>query len=223
MKRILITGGSDGLGKITAQKLKAAGHEVIILGKDDVKTRSVADEIGCSCVVADVSEASAVQDAIKQAGRVDVLINNAGVWIQDALDTNDPAQIKKAMEVNALGPILATQAVVPGMKEQRAGRIINVISQAGLSVKAERASYNASKWALTGFTKSMQVELRPFGVSVVGFYPGALNTGMFTKSGNARDMSKALDPAIAADTLVFICSQPDHVDIPEFGIQSLEY
>jgi NADP-dependent 3-hydroxy acid dehydrogenase YdfG len=223
MKHILISGGSDGLGKVAAAKLQAAGHSVTILGKDEARTKGAAKEIDCKYVVADVADAAVVQRAVEQAGQVDVLINSAGLWVQDALDTNDPGRIKEVLEVNTLGTMLMTQAVLPGMKVRKAGRIINVISQAGLSAKAERAPYNASKWAITGFTKSTQLELKPFGIAVTGFYPGAMDTGLFEKSGNARDMSRALDPAIAADALVYICSLPNEVDVPEFGIQSLNY
>lgn len=115
-----------------------------------------------------------------------------------------------------------TRAVLPKMK-QHGGRIINVVSQAGLMAKAERAPYNASKWAITGFTKSMQQELKPTKIAVTGFYPGAMNTRIFEKSGDSRDMSQALDPAVAADALACVCKLPANIDVPELGIQSLDY
>lgn len=223
MKHVLITGGNDGLGKVTAAAPIKAGFTVTILGRDEVRTKAAAQELQCNFVVADVTDYAQVKKAITEAGDVDILINNAGLWIQDALETNDPDYIHQVVEVNTLGPMYATRAVVPAMKQRGSGRIINVISQAGLNSKADRAPYNASKWAMTGFTKSMQHELKPAKIAVTGFYPGALNTRMFDKSGNSRDMSRALDPAIAADVLVYICGLPDHVDVPEFGLQSLEY
>jgi NAD(P)-dependent dehydrogenase (short-subunit alcohol dehydrogenase family) len=201
-----------------------AGHAVTILGKDEAKTRAVAEELGCKYVIADVTDYNSLKAAFEQAGHIDVLINNAGIWIQGPLEANDPARLRQTIEVNALGPIYCSQLVVPQMKERRSGRIINVISQAGLKAQTERAPYNSSKWAVTGFTKSMQLELKPFGISMTGFYPGALNNNaMFDKAGNSRDMSKGLDLEIAADALVYICGLPDHVDVPELGIQSLEY
>lgn len=224
MKNILITGGSDGLGKTVAKKLQTAGHKVTILAKDEDKTASVAKEIGCKYVVADVTDHQAVKTAIKSIGKIDVLINNAGIWLQGPFDENEPEQIRRIMEVNALGMMFAAHAVIPAMKQHKRGRIINVMSQAGLAVKAERVPYNASKWAVTGFTKSLQQELKPFGISVVGFYPGALNNeAIFVKAGNPRDMSKGLNLDITADALVYVCSLPDNVNIPELGIESLEY
>lgn len=224
MKEILITGGSDGLGKVTAQKLLTAGHKVTILAKDESKTAAVAKEIGCSYVVADVTDEEEVKRAIDEAGQIDTLINNAGIWLQGPFDENTPEQVKKIMEVNAIGMMLVAQQVIPSMKQNKRGRIINVMSQAGLAAKAERVPYNASKWAVTGFTKSLQQELKPFGVSVVGFYPGALNNeAIFIKAGNPRDMSKGLDLEVAADALVYICGLPDDVNITELGIESLNY
>ncbi|HSW80253.1 MAG TPA: SDR family oxidoreductase [Candidatus Saccharimonadales bacterium] len=227
MKHVLITGGSDGLGKITAKKLSESGYVVTILGHDEERTRLAASDIGCAYAVADVSDYDAVHEAITNSvnenGPIDILINNAGRWIQDSLESNDPKDIKRVFDVNALGPIFCTHVVVPEMKKLKSGRIINVISGAGLQGKAERAPYTASKFAVTGFTKSMQLELKPFNIAVDGFYAGAMDTGLFEKSGNGRDMSKALDPEIAADTLVYVCGLPDGVSMPEFSLQSLRY
>lgn len=223
MKHVFITGGSDGLGKITAQKLVAAGYDVTILSRDEAKTKAAAEEIGCKYMVADVTDAAQLNAALQQTGEVDILINNAGNWLAGLLEASTADQIEKVIASNTLGTIYVTHAVVPAMKQRKNGRIINVISQAGLYAKAERSVYNASKWAITGFTKSLQAELKPFHVSVVGFYPGAMATGLFAKAGDMKDRGGALDPAIAADALVYLCGLPDHVVVPEFGIESLDY
>ncbi len=204
MKHILITGGSDGVGKLTAQKLHALGHAVTILGKDATKTLAVAEEVGCKSVVADVADAKTLQQAFEQVGEIDVLINNAAIWTESPIDTVSPGDIENTIAVNTLGTMYATRFVIPNMKQRKTGRIINVISQAGLYGRQNRAVYTASKWALTGFTKSLQEELKPFGIAVDGFYPGAMNTGFFAKAGSVKDRSSALDPAVAADALVYL-------------------
>ena len=113
---------------------------------------------------------------------------------------------------------------MPAMKSRKVGKIINVISQGGLYAKSERSVYTASKWALTGFTKAMQAELKPFSVAVVGLYPGAIkDTNIFKKAGNERDMSNALAPEVVADAIVYICGLPDGVNIPELGLENLAY
>jgi short-subunit dehydrogenase len=223
MKRILITGATDGLGKAIARKLQAAGHTVIIWGRDEQVAQAAAQELGdCQYVFADVRDVQAVRQAVANAGDIDVLVNNAGIWIQDALETNNPERIKEVLDVNTLGTIYATQAVLPGMKQRGHGRIINVISQAGLIGKAERAVYSASKWAITGFTKSMQLELKPVGIAVTGLYPGAMNTKLFERAGDpSRDT--AMNPDAAADAVAYVCGLADDIDVPELGIQSLSY
>jgi NADP-dependent 3-hydroxy acid dehydrogenase YdfG len=227
MKHVLITGGTDGIGKVTAQKLQEAGFRVTILGRNAEKTQAVAAELNCMFVVADVvdcEEAGAVIGRAEEAnGPVDILINNAGVWLSGPLETMKMEDIKRTVDVNTLGTIYYAQAVLPGMKKRGGGRIINVNSQAGLYASAGRTVYNASKWAVTGFTKALQEEVRGDGIAVTGFYPGTMNTQFFAKADDAKDRSSALDPAVAAAALVYICQTPEHVEIPEFGIKSLEY
>jgi NAD(P)-dependent dehydrogenase (short-subunit alcohol dehydrogenase family) len=227
MKHVLITGGSDGLGKITAQKLVKAGYKVTILANNAEKTEKVAMQIGSAFVVADVASAdqvvTAMQQAVEQSGAIDILINNAGIWVIGKVETNSPTEIEQAFKINTLGTIYATQAVVPAMKTRQNGRIINVISQAGLLAKAERTIYNSTKWAITGFTKSLQMELKSSKITVVGFYPGAMNTGLFAKANDNKDRSEALAPEQAADALVSLCNLPAEIDVPEFGIQNINY
>jgi short-subunit dehydrogenase len=153
---------------------------------------------------------------------VDCVINNAGLWIEGPLDELDPARIHEVLEVNTLGTINLTKAVIPGMKRQKAGRIININSQAGLYAKAGRGVYNASKWAVTGFTKSLQEELAPFGIGVTGMYPGKLDTGLFEKAGTPKNMADALDPQEVAKTIEFMLSMDNTILFTEIGVKHLE-
>lgn len=165
MKTILISGGSDGLGKAIAKQL-AAGNKVIILSPSEEKLRRAADEIGCDYKVCDVRNYAQVKRAIEGLGSIDCLVNNAGLWIEGPLDENDPDYAKQVLDVNVLGVINLTKAVIPVMKKQQAGLIININSQGGFYAKAERSVYTAAKWAITGFTKAMQPELAPHGIAV---------------------------------------------------------
>lgn len=221
MSTILISGGSDGLGKATAIQL-AKKHTVVILAKNPEKTKKAAEEIGCDFVVADVVNYAEVERAVNEIlekhTSIDCLINNAGLWLVGLLESNDPTVIKQIMDVNALGPILLTRAVLPHMKQTKRGRIINIISQAGFYPKAERAPYYASKWAVTGFTKSLALELAGSGVAITGFYPGAMQTNMFATSGDARDTSQYLNLSEVVRALEFVIETPVEINIPEFGI-----
>lgn len=227
MKHVLITGGTDGIGKATAQKLQEAGFKVTILGRNAEKTQACATDMNCMFVVADVAnheEAAAVVARAEEAnGPIDILINNAGVWLSGPLEHANLQEVKRVIEVNVLGSIYYAHAVLPGMKTRKQGRIINVNSQAGLHASPLRTVYHASKWAVTGFTKALQQEVRGDGIAVTGFYPGAINTDFYTKADDHKDHSKSLDPLIAADALVYLCKTPDGVEIPEYGIKSLQY
>lgn len=224
MKHILITGGSDGLGKITARMLRKLGHEVTILTNDEEQAKAVGDEIDVLYTVADVANWKQLSSAVARVEKVapiDVLINCAGTWTAGTLEQNKPETIRDVLDVNVLGTIYATKAVSPGMIEQRRGRIINIISQDAKTVRPERSIYSASKWAVAGFTKSMHDELKPYGVAVSGVYPGLMKTNLFEKNGVERDLRGAIDPVRVAGTLVYLVAQTDDTDIPELSVMSM--
>ncbi len=219
---VLITGATSGLGKETAKLLSLHGHQVVILAPDAKKVAAVAKSIGCVGLVGDIADVvsvhNAVAEVVKKFKRIDVLVNNAGIWLEGELTTNDPAEIKRVIDVNTTGTILMTHAVVPMMKKAKQGLIINVISQAGLSAKPKRAPYYASKWALTGFTKCLQTELPAYGIRVTGVYPGFMATPLFETSGFKRKLDAALDPKEAAKAIAFVVEASPETHIPELGI-----
>jgi len=220
-KTIVITGGSDGLGKAIAAAL-APQHRVVILSPNEEKLQKTAAELGCEYQVCDVRDYAQVQKAVDQIGPIDCLVNNAGLWIQGPLSCDEPARIQEVIDVNTIGTIYMSKAVISGMQQRKSGLIINVISQGGLYAKADRAVYNASKWAITGFTKSLQPELAPYGIAVTGLYPGKMKTDMFKKMGIEKDMKDGIDPAVVAQTVAFIISLDAPACIPELGIKHME-
>lgn len=218
MKTILISGGSEGLGKAIAKNL-AQNNNVIILARDEAKLKAVANELGCRFVVGDVRDYAAMRKVCDELGSIDCLINNAGVWLQGPLDKTDDKRIQETIDTNINGTISLTKAVVPQMKQQKRGLIINVISQGGLNAREGWPIYTASKWAITGFTKAMQQELEPFGIGVTGLYPATLNTEMFAKSGVSKDVSQALNPDDVAKTVEFILSMNGMLLLPDLGVK----
>ena len=224
-KVIVISGGSDGLGKTIAKRLSSK-NTVIILSPTKQKLEKAAKEIGCEFEVCDVSEYSQVEKAIeaiiKKHKRIDCVINNAGLWIQGELDENNPDDIKKVIEVNTTGVIFLSKAVIPQMKKQKNGLIINIDSYAGLVAKAERTVYNASKWAITGFSKSLQPELAKFNIGVTCIYPGMMVTQMFEKMGIHKVMEKGVKTDEVAKTIEFILTFDNPVLFPDIGIKHIE-
>lgn len=223
-KTILITGGSDGLGKTLTEELSKENN-VIILATNEDKLKVVAKENNCSYKVCDVSNYNCVEktinEIIKDYNKIDVLINNAGLWIQEELDTNDYDRIKDVIGVNLLGTINVSKAVIPIMKINKDGLILNINSQAGINHKAERVVYNASKWGVTGFSKSLQDEVAKYGIRVTDVMPGMMKTDMFNKMNITKNMANGLDTKEVARLVQFIIDTPSNVMIPEVGIKNI--
>ncbi len=224
-KVVVITGGNSGVGKATA-KILAKKHKVVILGKNVKEVEKTSKEFKCDGIICDITSVEQVQNAfdqiIKKHKKVDCLINCAGVWIKDKIEENKPEDIKNVILVNTFGTILTTNILIPQLKKQKHGRIINVSSQAGLTAKPERSVYNASKWAVTGFTKCMQLDLAPHNISVVGFYPGFIHTDLFEKGKDKRtDFRTAMKVEQPAEALAYLVNADDDLVINSSEMQSL--
>ncbi len=220
MKTILITGGNDGLGKVIAEELSKE-YNIVILATNEEKLKNVATVLNCKYYVCDVTDYKQVESVIKNIGQVDILINNAGLWIQEELDFNDYERIQKVINVNLLGVINCTKACLPIMKKNNSGAIININSQAGINYKKERVVYNASKWGVTGFSKSLEDEVKKYGIKVTDIMPGKMKTDMFKKMNIEKSMQDGLDTREVAKLIKFILSLPDDVNIPEVGIKNI--
>lgn len=225
MQTVIISGGSDGLGRALAQQLKAK-YQVIILSPTADKVEKVAQQLGVDYQVCDVSQyqqcVDVVGHVVRKYGTVDHLINNAGIWIEGELEENDPAWIEQVVRVNALGPVFLTKAAIPVMKKQGYGTILNVNSQAGFYAKEKRTVYTLTKWAVTGFTKSLQPELAKYGIRVTDIHPGKMVTNLFDRVGIKKDLSDALDPVYVAEIIEAILQLPKEVVIPELGIKYIK-
>ena len=223
-KVIVITGGSDGLGRTLTESLSQE-NDVIILATNEQKLIEVANSNNCNYEVCDVSNYKLVEKSIKKIidnfGRIDVLINNAGLWIQEELELNDSGRINSVVGVNLLGVINCSKAVIPIMKNNKEGLIININSQAGINHKAERVVYNATKWGVTGFSKSLQDEVAKYGIRVTNVMPGMMKTNMFKKMNIQKNMDNGLDTKEVARLIKFIIDTPSDVMIPEVGIKNI--
>lgn len=225
-KTVIISGGSDGLGYATAKRL-SKNYNVYIISPTESKLIKASQELSCKYKVCDVSVWEQVEKAIKEIAEaeksIDVCINNAGVFIDGELDTCDPVKIRRVIEVNSLGVIFLAKAVIPYMKKQRTGIILNVNSQAGLYQKAERPVYHSSKWAVTGFTKSLYQELSKYRIKVMAIYPSLMNTKMNEKAGTVRDMRMAIEPDEVARTIEFMVSAGKDIVYPGVEITNINF
>ena len=224
---ILITGGSDGLGKATAKRLSEnKENKIIILSNDEIKIKKVAKEINVDYIFCDVTDFKSIQNAIntilEKYKTIDILINNAGVWLAGDLTDCSYEKISNCIDVNTKGPIYMTKAVLPIMYKNKSGLIINVCSQASFDSDDFSTVYNASKWAMRGFNRSIQKDVSKKGVKVTGFYPGFMQTDIFKKAGNDYDTSTGLETEKVAKAIEFIINLDSDVIIPEFGIKDIE-
>jgi len=217
-KTVVITGGSDGLGFSLAKAFVAKGSKVCVLGRTKSKIDTAVKKLGekATGYVADVSNLAEVQKVANKIGNVDCLINNAGVWIEGIVTDNSGKKISEAIDVNLKGVIYTTKAFLPKMKKTDEAHILNVISTSGLNGKANQSVYVASKFGVSGFTKSLAEDLADTNIKVSGFYPGGMNTGLFKKAGSSNGGLNWMDTDKVAEIIVFMVEQDatmvmDHV------------
>ncbi|QYJ68084.1 SDR family oxidoreductase [Flavobacterium litorale] len=177
-KIVLITGGSSGIGKSVGNFLHQKGYTVYGTSRNPDK---VTDSV-FPLIALDVRDAesitTAVATVIEQSGRIDVLINNAGVGITGPLEELPDDAIKNNFETNLFGPITVIKAVLPHMRTQKQGLIINVTSIAGYMGLPYRSVYSASKGALELITEALRMEVKPFGISITNVAPGDFATNI---------------------------------------------
>lgn len=212
----IITGAGRGIGRGIALSFGREGADVVIASRTRSELETLAEEIrtfGHRVLIqpTDVSQHDQVQQLMNRTltefDRVDVLVNNAGTIVLpgDLPDTTLEAW-EKMMAVNARGVFLCCKAVLPGMIERRSGKIINVSSVAGLRGLPNRVAYCASKHAVTGFTKSLAIDMRPYGIAINAICPGAVDTPLTDLSRPDDDKSDWMKPDDIADVALFLAS-----------------
>lgn len=174
MATILITGTTRGLGRFLRDHLTRAGHTVFGSGRsaDPSDERHVALDVRSAA-----SAERAVAEVVSRAGRLDVLINNAGSHLLGAATETSEAELRDQLELNFFGAVNMMRAALPHLLDQRSGRIISLSSVGGRFATPFASAYAASKFALEGYTEALRLEVRPFGVFVSNLEPGFLATG----------------------------------------------
>lgn len=219
-KTALITGGNSGLGFEVAKLLIKKGCNVIILGKDIKKVNAAAKKINSkrlSTVICDLTDCKQIEKVAKNIKSLDILINNAGVIMYSLLEKHTSQKIAGIINVNLLGTIYMTRAILPKMKKRNSGTILNVITTSALKGRTEETVYIASKWGVRGFTEALIDELseEKSKIRVLGFYPGGMNTQLFTKAGLDKDTSSFMDPDEIAKIIVFMLERPESIKMDQ--------
>jgi NAD(P)-dependent dehydrogenase (short-subunit alcohol dehydrogenase family) len=172
----VVTGASSGIGNATAKALQSAGFRVFGTSRRAPAHRSDGVTMLTCDVTNDASVAKAIDEALAKAGRIDLLVNNAGIGLLGAAEESSTAQAQALFDLNVFGVLRMTSAVLPAMRRQRTGRIINLSSVLGLIPAPYSALYASSKHAIEGYSESLDHELRTFGIRVVLVEPAYTRT-----------------------------------------------
>ena len=179
-RRFLITGGSQGIGAAIVALARKAGHEVVFTGRDEQRIERVGQDTGAYGIRADVSvgadNARTVAVCREQMGGLDVLVNNAAFAYGAEIGNLDVEAMRSLFATNVFGLVDISNRIVPMMKSQEHGDIVNIASTSGMKGGKMGTAYAASKWAVRGISQCWQAELRPHGIRVISVCPSEVQT-----------------------------------------------
>ena len=239
-KVAIVTGASSGIGEATAIALAAAGAKVAIAARRSERLETLTQRIQQNGgealpITADVANEAQVQDMVSATkdkwGRVDILVNNAGVMLLGPVYEANTEDWRRMFDVNVLGLMYATHAILPLMKAQGEGHIVNISSVAGRVANAGTGVYNATKWAVGAFSESLRKEVHKDKIRVTIIEPGLVATELPQHITNpeAKERAKAfyesvrsLDSEDIAAAIVYAVTQPPHVNVNEILIRPTE-
>ena len=225
-----MTGAGSGLGEATALALGEAGVAVAVVDRRFPRARQVADRLTrdggrALAIGANISDPEQVERAVRETveafGRIDFLINNAGVDHTLPITELTVEQWDEVLGVNLRGPFLCSKAVFPQMQRQGGGHIVSIASTAGKRVWANASAYCASKAGLAAFTQALGVEGRPFHIKTTVVVPGGMRTRFFDRFDQPPDPANLNDPANVARAIIFALAQPAESAVPEIIITPL--
>lgn len=237
-KVALVTGASSGIGRATALALAGAGARVAAVARRADRLQSLVSDIGRDTAVAveaDVTDEAAINRAVADVharwGRLDVLVNNAGVMLLGPIENADTEDWRRMMDTNVLGLMYATHAALPIMRAQGSGDVVNISSTAGRTARAGVGAYNASKWAVNAFSEALRQECVPYHIRVTVIEPGIVATELrehITHAGAKADIERRaqsltqLEPEDVAAAILYAVSQPAHVCVNEILMRPTE-
>jgi len=223
-KVAVITGGAQGIGRAIALGMGREGAKVVVADLQGDKAKTVADEVrtlGTDAIAVEVNVASEpsvnrlADQTFERFGRVDILINDAGVYLKSPVVSKSEEEWDRTLDVNLGGNFLCARAFVPAMRTQKSGRIISIASSIAHSGAREFADYAASKAGIIGFVKALARELGPDGITVNAICPGSANTDMPRRHRSeeetmarlrATPLGHVLEPEDIAGPILFLAS-----------------
>ncbi|MCS0655781.1 SDR family oxidoreductase [Cytobacillus firmus] len=221
MKSVIITGAGSGLGKELALLFAGQGFHIILTGRTLDKLQSLEQEIheaggSAQSYTLDITQSKDISKLITQIQNHELhgLINNAGIGHFGPVNSLTEQNIQDMFDTNTLGTIYMTKAVLPLLKEKNEGLLMNIISTAGLKGKVNESVYVASKFAVRGFTESLQKELENTNIKVKAVYMGGMDTPFWDESDHIKDKSRLRSPKEVAEMIL------DHMEEDSIVIES---
>lgn len=223
-KKILITGGTSGIGKKTAEMLVSRGAIVLVTGRSAIKVEKVKKDLGVLALQFDLSLTENIGAKAKESiailgGSVDALINNAGLGVFGSIDELNIKDFQKVFNTNVFGLALLTKKIVANMKAQNQGTIINIGSSASVKGFKYGSIYSASKFALRGLSQCWQAELRPFNIRVCQVNPSEVTTAFAQENRKERqELDNKLAPEEIAHTIIALLEMRNKGYVPEVNV-----
>jgi len=228
---IVITGASSGIGEATAKRFSKIGHPLLLIARRVEKLEAL-NLPNTICAKVDVTDFDAVKIAVKNAeekyGEIGCLVNNAGAMLLGSIDKQDIQEWQKMFDLNVMAVLNAMQVVLPNMKENRTGTIINISSIAGKKTFPAHAAYCGTKFAIHGISENIREEVAAFNVRVITIAPGAVETELLSHTTDdeiikdyeewKKSMGGVIIPDDIARSIEFVYSQPQNVNIRELVI-----
>ncbi len=230
-KTAIITGASKGIGRGIAQAMANEGANLVLMARsadtlEDLKSNFQSRGIECVVYAGSVANehdvASCIQLALDIFGQIDVLINNAGVGVFKAVEDISTEEWDHTMEVNVKGTFLMTKAVIPQMKEQKHGRIINIASDVSKRTFPYGSVYCASKYAQHGFADAVRKEVLKDGIKVSTIYPGMVDTYFAGNEPGSEERAQHLKPKDIAQAVMYLLHTPDYIVVDEITLHPTE-
>ncbi len=204
-RAVLITGCSSGIGRATAERLAARGWRVYATARDVGKIKDLADR-GCMVLPLDVTDEASMRDAVgeveRREGAVGIIVNNAGYSQSGAVESVPMEKVRRQFETNVFGLVRMCQLVLPGMRRQGWGRIVNISSMGGRLTFPGGGNYHATKYAVEAISDALRFEVAGFGVAVVVVEPGLIRTGFADAATGSMEEATAGGPYASFDAAV---------------------